>query len=165
MGNYLSVIVQGLQVTLVPTPTDEVITLIGELNEELFALYTPEQRHGLSLDAIFQPHIRFFVAWLDNEPVGCGGIALLDGFAEMKRLYVRPNVRGKGIAEAIVSKLAEETVKSGRTLLRLETGSHSFAALRFYSRLGFQLCEAFEPYVFMPPRDIIASVFFEKHVG
>jgi len=152
-------------IELVPAHTEEIRTLIGELNEELSALYTPEQRHGLSLDAIFQPNIRFFVARSDSEPVGCAGIALLDGFAEIKRMYVRPAMRDRGVADAIVARLAEETVSSGRKLLRLETGSHSFAALRFYSRCGFRLCEAFEPYAFMPPPAIITSVFMEKEVG
>jgi putative acetyltransferase len=156
---------QDLQIALAPTPTNEVSILIAELNNELSALYTPEQRHGLSLEAIFQPHIRFFVARIGDESVGCGGIALFDGFAEIKRMYVRPKMRGRGIADAIVARLAKETVNSGRKLLRLETGSHSFAAKRFYSRCGFRLCEAFEPYAFMPPPAIITSVFMEKEVG
>src|SRR5213076_3101901 len=40
------------------TPSDDVRTLIGELEDNLAAAYPPEQRHGLSLDAIFQPHIQ-----------------------------------------------------------------------------------------------------------
>lgn len=156
---------QALDVRLVPQPTDEIRTLIGELNDELEALYTPEQRHGLSLDAIFQPHIRFFVARRNGEPAGCGGVAFFDGFAEVKRLYVRESLRGQGIADAIMAHLAAETAASGRTLLRLETGSHSHAAIRFYDRLGFKYCDAFAPYAAMPPASIITSVFMEKAVG
>ena len=118
----------ALEVRLVPHPTEEVRALIGELNEELDALYTPEQRHGLALDAIFQPHIRFFVALRSGKAAGCGGVAFFDGFAEVKRLYVRPGLRGQGIADAIMAHLTAETISSGRKLLRLETGSHSHAA-------------------------------------
>jgi len=39
---------------------------------------------------ISQLHVRFFVASLDGEPVGCAGVALFEGFAEVKRMYVRP---------------------------------------------------------------------------
>ncbi|HVY34581.1 MAG TPA: GNAT family N-acetyltransferase [Caulobacteraceae bacterium] len=154
-----------LTIAIVPAPTDDVRALIGELNEELGTLYTPEQRHGLALEAIFQPHIRFFVAWRDGRAVGCGGVAFFDGFAELKRMYVRPEARGQGIADALIARLTAETIASGRKLLRLETGSHSLAAIRFYDRLGFRYCDAFAPYAAMPPASIIASVFMEKTVG
>jgi putative acetyltransferase len=151
-----------IAIECVSAPTAEVAALIGALNEELGALYTPEQRHGLALDALFQPHIRFFVAWRDGQPVGCGGVAFFDGFAELKRMYVRPEMRRKGVADAIIARLAAEALASGRDLLRLETGSHSLAAIHFYDRLGFHYCDAFAPYAAMPPASIITSVFMEK---
>src|SRR3954454_2371662 len=110
---------------LVTSPTDDVRELVSELEEALAAEYPPEQRHGLSLDAIFQPHIRFFVARRDGEPAGCGGGGPFDGFAEVKRLYVRTGMRGQGIADALMDRLAAQTLTSGLRLLRLETGSHS----------------------------------------
>ncbi len=65
-----------------PAPTDDVRILVEELDRELSQHYPPEQRHGLALDAIFQPHIRFFVAWLNGQAVGCGGVALFPDFAD-----------------------------------------------------------------------------------
>ena len=156
--------VADLEVVLVPRADDDVAALIGELNDELGALYTPEQRHGLALDAIFQPHIRFFVVRREDRAVGCGGVAFLDGFAELKRMYVRPELRGQGVADALIVRLAAEALASGRDLLRLETGSHSLAAIRFYDRLGFRYCDAFAPYAAMPPASIITSVFMEKRL-
>jgi len=149
----------------VEAPTDEVAALIGELNDELGALYTPEQRHGLALAAIFQPHIRFFVVRREGQALGCGGVAFLDGFAELKRMYVRPEARGQGIADTLIARLTEECVASGRRLLLLETGSHSLAAIRFYGRHGFRTCDAFAPYTAMPAASIVTSVFMEKAVG
>jgi putative acetyltransferase len=154
----------ALDIALVPAPDDDIRDLIGELNDELSSLYTAEQRHGLALDAIFQPHIRFFVARSGGMAVGCGGVALFDGFAEIKRMYVRQTWRGKGVADAVMTRLVKEAVSSGRGLLRLETGSASLAAIRFYDRLGFRICDAFAPYTGMPPASIITSVFMEKHV-
>lgn len=43
-------------------PTDDVRVLIGELDAELAGSYAPEQRHGLTIDAIFKPPVRCFVA-------------------------------------------------------------------------------------------------------
>jgi len=65
-----------LQIEIAPTATDEVRLLIGELEAVLAAEYPPEQRHGLALDAIFQPHVRFFLARRHGAAVGCGGVAL-----------------------------------------------------------------------------------------
>jgi hypothetical protein len=74
----------------------EIRALIAELDTTLSAEYPPEQRHGLALDAIFQPHLRFFLARLDGGTVGCGGVALFADFAEVKRMYVRRAARRGG---------------------------------------------------------------------
>ncbi len=145
-------------------PTDEVRTLVAELEAGLAANYPAEQRHGLSLDAIFQPHIRFFVARLDGEPAGCGGIALLDGFAELKRMYVRERFRGQGVAPALLARLEQEARSAGQRLLRLETGTVQHAALRFYAREGFSPCGAFGDYALMADEQVAGSVFMEKRL-
>jgi len=154
-----------ISIERIEAPSDEIRLLIGELDAELSANYPPEQRHGLVLDAIFQPHIRFFLARLDGEAVGCGGVALFEGFGEAKRMYVRPSTRGFGVADAIVAELEAATRSAGLGLLRLETGTEQAAALRFYQRNGFQPCEPFEPYASMPPHKISTSVFLEKHLS
>jgi putative acetyltransferase len=151
-----------IAVELVPEPTEEVRVLVGELEAELAALYSAEQRHGLALEAIFQLHIRFFVARLDGEPAGCGGVALFSDFAEVKRMYVRLPMRGRGIADAIMARLEAETRASGLRLLRLEGGTQSYASHRFYERVGFRPCPPFEPYASMPPHSIATSIFLEK---
>ena len=142
----------------------EIRALIGELDSELSANYSPEQRHGLALDAIFQPHIRFFVARTDDGAMGCGGVALFSGFAEVKRMYVRRDARGRGIADAILERLTAEAAAAGLALLRPETGTRQERAIRFYRRNGFALCKAFEPYASMPPAAIATSVFMEKRI-
>ncbi len=136
--------------------------LVGELEAVLAAEYPPEQRHGLALEAIFKPHIHFFVATLDGAPAGCGGVALLDGFAELKRMYVRPAVRGQGVAQALIARLAAVAGEHGYTVLRLETGDVQHAALRFYEREGFVRCGVFGDYAGMPPAALATSVFMER---
>jgi putative acetyltransferase len=150
-----------MEISPVVSPTDEVRALVDELNDELGALYPPEQRHGLSLDAIFQPHIRFFVARKDGVAAGCGGVALFSGFGEIKRMYVRPAVRGQGVADAIMARLVAVTREAGLSILRLEAGIRSLPALSFYRRSGFGDCPAFEPYSSLPPREIAGSAFLE----
>ena len=160
-----NVAAQGaVEIEAAPTPTDDVRALVGELDAELSALYEPEQRHGLQLQAIFQPHIKFFVVRKDGRAVGCGGVALFDGFAELKRMYVREAMRGQGLADALLAKLSQVAGDAGLTVLRLETGEYSGAAVRFYRRNGFAPCAAFEPYSSMPPEAVATSVFLEKRI-
>jgi putative acetyltransferase len=146
------------------SPTADVRLLVGELEAELSRHYLPEQRHGLKLDALFQPHIRFFVAHLDGVPAGCGGIALFASFAELKRMYVRPDIRGKGVADAILARLTKEAEAAGVAMIRLETGTAQTAAIRFYRRAGFDLCDAFEPYTSMHPDNIATSLFMARRL-
>ena len=146
----------------VTAPTDEVRTLVDELEATLSAHYEAHQRHGLALEALFQPHIRFFVARRGGDPAGCGGIALLDGFAELKRMYVREGLRGQGIAAAILARLEAEARMAGYRLLRLETGTEQRAAMNFYRRSGFEPCGAFGDYTSKGLAAITASVFMEK---
>jgi putative acetyltransferase len=148
----------------VRTATDEVRDLIDELDRPLAREYPPEQRHGLPLDAIFQPHVRFFIARLDGVAVGCGGVALFATFGEVKRMYVRDNARGRGIARALLSRIELETKNSGLDVLRLETGEGQLAAIRLYERAGFRGCDAFGHYASMAPHAIATSVFFEKRL-
>jgi len=128
----------NITIELAPSATEDVRVLIGELDQELSAEYSPEQRHGLTLEAIFQPHVRFFLARLDGAAVGCGGVALIADFAEVKRMYVRDVARGRGVAKALLARIEVEARKAGLALLRLETGNRQAAALRFYARAGFQ---------------------------
>jgi len=151
-----------ITVELAPRATDEVRTLVGELEQVLSAEYPPEQRHGLNLDAIFQPHIKFFLARSDGTAVGCGGVALFPDFAEVKRMYVRDGARGRGAAQALLVRIESEVRKAGLRSLRLETGDRQLAAIRFYQRSGFQRCGPFGEYASMSPHSIATSVFFEK---
>jgi putative acetyltransferase len=134
-----------------PHPTDEARALIGELEAILSAEYPPAQRHGLSLDQIFQPHIRFFIVRRNGCPLGCGGIALFPDFAELKRMYVRKPARGQGIADAILARLEQEATAASIGMVRLETGTNQLAAIRFYERSGFCRCSPFGDYAGMPP--------------
>lgn len=155
----------SLIVEHVSAPTDDARMLIDELDAELNGAYSPEHRHGLSISRVFQPGVSFFIARLDGEPVGCGGIAFDDGFAELKRMYVRPRARGRNVAQTILTRLEEEAKSRGVSRLVLETGDVQHAALRFYERAGFTRCGAFGAYATMPPKAVERSVFFEKRIG
>ncbi|MGZ3451163.1 MAG: GNAT family N-acetyltransferase [Polyangiales bacterium] len=151
-----------IEIELSTAPTDDVRVLVSELEEVLSAEYPPEQRHGLKLEAIFQPRVRFFVARLDGVAMGCGGVALFEDHGEVKRMYVRSEARGRGLAPALMERNEAETRAAGLTILRLETGTKQLAAMRFYERWGFRERDAFGAYATMPETAIATSVFYEK---
>ena len=155
----------SITVEHVPSPTPVVRALIGELDAELNADYPPEQRHGFSVERVFQPDVLFFIAHLDGEPAGCGAVALANGYGEVKRMYVRPHARGKNVAQAILDRLEQEARSRKVARLVLETGDVRHAAMRFYERAGFNRCGAFGPYLDMPPHAIERSVFYEKQLA
>lgn len=100
----------------VPAPTREVEKLLTELDGTLGAAYAPQQRHALSIDRLFQPDVRFYVARLEGDAMGCGGAALFE------RMYAREPARGRGIGRALLARVEAETRNAGKSLLRLETG-------------------------------------------
>jgi len=153
-----------IEIQKVESPTDDVRALIGELDAELNAAYSPEQRHGLDISRIFQPHIAFFIAYLDGHPAGCGGVAFQDTLAEVKRMYVRPDSRGQNVGQTILARLESEAKARGIPRMVLETGDAQKAALIFYQRAGYSPCAPFEPYAAMPAAQIQRSRFFEKDI-
>ncbi|HEY6433721.1 MAG TPA: GNAT family N-acetyltransferase [Acetobacteraceae bacterium] len=153
-----------ITIELAPLATDEVRALIDELEQTLAAEYPPDQRHGLALDAIFQPHIRFFLARLNGAAVGCGGAALFADYAEVKRMYVRDAARGRGVAQSLLKRIVQQAREAGLGVLRLETGIRQLAALRLYEHAGFRRCAAFGAYAEMPPDAVATSVFLEQRL-
>lgn len=125
-------------------------------------MYPPEQRHGLSVQQVFQPNVRFFVALIDSAAVGCGAVALFADYAEVKRMFTREVVRGQGVAKALLARLETEAREAGKPLLRLETGTLQAAAIGLYEGCGFRPCGPFGHYATLEPHRIAASLFYEK---
>jgi len=145
--------------------TPEVRGLIGELDEVLGAAYEPHQRHGLSIAQLFEPNVRFFVVRLDGLAAACGGVALFDDYAEVKRMFTRPAARGRGLAKALLRRIDDEASACGKHVLRLETGPYQREAIGLYQGAGFTRRGPFGHYAQMPAHRIELSLFFEKSIS
>jgi len=101
--------------------------------------------------------VRFFVARLDGEAVGCGALRIAHGYGELKRMYVAPAARGHRIGRRILDRIEAAARAEGLACLRLETGIYQPEALALYRSAGYAERDAFGAYAPDP-----LSVFMEK---
>jgi GNAT superfamily N-acetyltransferase len=148
-----------ISIEQVSPDTANAVELIGELDAYLNQLpYDPDSRHAFSVDKLIREGVVFFVATLDGELAGCGGLKLFDSeYAEVKRMFVRPIYRGKGLGKAILNHLASYVGERQISLLRLETGIYQEEAIGLYEAWGFKRRPPFGEYKEHP-----LSLYFEK---
>jgi GNAT superfamily N-acetyltransferase len=82
-------------------------------------------------------------AWRALDPATAGGDPVLDGDAEIKRMYVVPHARGRGHARALLAELERTAAAAGRTRLVLETGTEQPEAIALYRDSGYAPIPAF----------------------
>ena len=133
--------------------------LIAELDAVLNPHYPPESRHGYSVEKLIQQGVAFFVVYHDGLPAGCGGVQLFADYAELKRMFVRPQFRGLGLGKRLVTHLSEYAHQHGMRVLRLETGIAQTEAIALYQGFGFQRIPPFGDY-----REDPVSLCFEKQL-
>ncbi len=153
-----------LSIERVTGPNYEMRGLISELEAYLAGLYLPEQLHGWPYERLLQADVLFFLARNGARAVGCGGIALYDDYAEVKRMFTVPSARGQGVGRALMARLEEEARAEGKKWLRLETGYGQDESMRFFERYGFEQRHYFGPYADMKPLALAASRFYQKQV-
>lgn len=128
-------------------------SLIADLNAELSAMYPePGATHfRLGPDEVAEGSGAFLVATLGGKPLGCGAVRSIgDGAAELKRMYVAPAWRGRGLGRALLAALAAEARALGARRLVLETGIRQEAAIALYRAAGFEVIPAFGEYTDSP---------------
>ncbi len=141
--------------------TPDARALIEELEDHLAPLYPSASRHGYSVDKLIAQDVAFFVVRSGGIPAACGGVQLFGtDYGEIKRMYVRPDFRGLGLARRILEHLAGFVAAQGVGVLRLETGIHQSDAIRLYEAWGFRPIPPFGEY-----RDDPLSRFYERRVG
>ena len=98
------------------------------------------------------------VYYEDGKPVGCGAFKEFDGESvEIKRMFVLPDFRGKGIAAEILSELENWAAELNYTTCVLETGIKQPEAIRLYQKSGYQLIPNYGQY-----EGVATSVCFRR---
>ena len=111
---------------LIPLLDKELADRYGELQ----AVYD-QYNHIIDIDTVI-------IAYRDDTPVGCGCFKQIDEHSvEIKRMFVKPDERGKGIASAILSQLELWAWENGFSYTMLETGDKQHEAIALYQKLGY----------------------------
>jgi putative acetyltransferase len=97
----------------------------------------------------------------DGRPLGCGALRSLgEPVVEIKRMYVRPEARGRGVGAAILEALEREARRLGFKVVRLETGPLQPEAISLYARAGYREIPCFGAYA-----GAAMSRCFERRLG
>jgi GNAT superfamily N-acetyltransferase len=106
---------------------------------ELGIVIPPEEDHPTGvLEEVLASGGRVYVAEVDGEAVGVGGLKLLsDTAGEIKRMFVRPAARGLGAGRAIVQQLIDDARELGCETIYLESASFMHGAHALYRSVGF----------------------------
>ena len=113
----------------------------------------PESVHALDIDALRDPTVSFWSAWVQDDLAGIGALKTMDAErGELKSMRVDDRFRGYGIGRALLRHIVAEARARGMTSLWLETGSTEefLPAQRLYESEGFTECGPFEGYAVDP---------------
>ncbi len=133
--------------------------LVADLCAELSRRYhRPPSPY--TMDEAADPRAGFVVARLDGTPVGCGALRRIDdGTVEIKRMYIAPVARRRGIARCILTELERLAAAHGYARIILETGTRQPEALALYETSGYWRTANYGRYVGNPE-----AVCFEKRL-
>lgn len=93
----------------------------------------------------------FLVAEVDGVPAGCGAWRLLpSGDVEIKRVYVEPAFRRRGLAQRLMAALEDSAARAGHRTVVLNTGQQQPEALALYARLGYRAVPGYGVYACAP---------------
>jgi putative acetyltransferase len=152
----------AIEIIAVDPRIPEAVELIHALSEELARRYD----HSDDGSGNFKPEDAlvargaFLIGRAGGRAVACGAFRPLQGdVAEIKRMFVVPDCRGRGYSKAVLTELERLAQENGYTTVRLETGDRQTEAIRFYERSGYHRIPNFGVYVGSE-----RSVCFEKQL-
>jgi len=135
--------------------------LIAELDAYLYSIYPAENVYALDIPSLCRPDVLFAVVRDPaGAPIACGAVVMTPDYGEIKRMYVRPQARGQGVARRLMEALEAKALSSGCRTFMLETGPPQAEALVLYERMGYRRRGPFGEY----PDDPF-SIFMQKNAG
>jgi GNAT superfamily N-acetyltransferase len=143
----------GTVATLRPLPYDHPVahSLVERVQQEYVDRYGGRDAAVVEADEFLPPRGIFLVAEVDGVPVGCGAWRVLSpGVAEIKRVYVEPGFRRRGLAQVVVAALEDGAVRAGHGSVVLNTGREQPEAMALYANLGYSPVTGYGIYACAP---------------
>ena len=143
----------GSRAALRALPYDDPVALylVEQVQEEYVARYGGRDAAVVEPAEFLPPLGLFLVAEVDGVPAACGAWrALPEGPAEIKRVYVEPAFRRRGLAQVIVAELEASAAAAGRASVVLNTGREQPEALALYADLGYEPVTGYGIYACAP---------------
>ena len=123
------------------------LLLVKELDKELKYIYGTSQEEFDQYN-IIENSDTVVIAYENDKPVSCGCFKKFDtNSAEIKRMFVAPLYRGRGIGAKILTELEKWALEMGNQFTVLETGIKQPEAVYLYKKLGYQVIKNYEPYI------------------
>jgi GNAT superfamily N-acetyltransferase len=139
-----------------PPGTPAVRALIAELDALILERYPGLPVNGLE-DGFEADGGLFVVAYVEGRAAACGALQHAHGLDEIKRMYVSPDYRRRGLARIVLRFLEAEAARHGSERLVLETGIRQPEAIAFYEAEGWTRIAPYGIY-----SEVEVSVCFEK---
>ena len=137
-----------MTVSIEPATAPGLHELLMLSDEFALSLYPADSCYLLDVDELLAPGVTVAVARSGPRAVGMGAIVEAgDGAAELKRMFVHPDARGRGLAGSILSTLENYARMREVSLVRLETGPRQPEAIALYEKHGYAHIPNFGPYV------------------
>lgn len=140
----------ALLIAQVGLDSREALDLVEALDDELRRRYPGVVIQGLAPDDATD-RLAFLVARIGNRAVACGAVREIEpAVGEIKRMFVRLEHRGQGIARAILAALEARAAELGFSTLRIETGDRQPEAISLYKSAGYAAIPPFGKYAGNP---------------
>ncbi|MGH3797247.1 MAG: GNAT family N-acetyltransferase [Pseudonocardiaceae bacterium] len=127
--------------------------LIAQVQQEYVRRYGGEDATPVDVPEFAAPHGTFVVGYLGGVAVACGGWRahqpgpeFAEGDAELKRMYVVPAARGRGLSRVLLAELERRAIAAGLRRLVLETGTRQPEAIGLYTSSGYTAISGFGVY-------------------
>ena len=130
----------ALEISRIDPREPEAAALINAMTAEVTKIYdhTIDGAGNFKPEDVLVPGSGFLVGRVDARAVACGAFRpLAPGIAEIKRMFVVPEHRGRGYSKAMLSTLERMAGESGYAAVRLETRHLQTAAIALYEKLGY----------------------------
>jgi len=143
----------------VSTTHPDFLLLVEALDSELWQRY-PDIEHQYAPFNNVKTNAHAIVVYDETGPIGCGCLRPMQeaGVVEIKRMYVAPACRNRGIGKQILVHLEMWAVEQGFVQAKLETAKRQPEAIAAYEHSGYAAIPNYEPYVNMPESICMAKM-------